>query len=888
VYASGARPLPGYTIKRGVGQGGFGEIYYATSDAGKDVALKLIRRNLDVELRGIHQCLNLKHPNLLSLYDIRQDNSGDTWVVMEYVADPSMDIVLSQHPKGLPPDQALYWIDGIGAGVAYLHDRGIVHRDLKPGNIFLDEGVVKVGDYGLSKYISCSRRSGHTESVGTVHYMAPEVANGRYGKEIDVYAMGVILYELLTGRVPFEGESIGEVLMKHLTAVPDVSMIAEPYRSVIAKALEKDPEKRYRSAAEMLAALPPCPAGGVRLDRSFLRAAVGVEDSGTAVPVDSHSGDSVVKAEAVAESSEDPVRRAVRTTREKIRRAWVAPRSDRSSRVIRIFTFYAGLLAVVLAPVLLPLVVVLAAAYAIHRLVWNVSGLSPEEATKRRQQIKKRLFLVFILALLLWQYGMLAIPWSVYIHGSARQRTVYMYESCGSEMWFLVFAPAAVFLLLFAARRLVAWVERDQPVKSWTTLKVIVVLALLLWQYGMLAIPWSVHSYANNGRSITYMYEHEGVDLWVVVFIPAAIVALLVVSRRLVAWMDRDQPVKTWTIPKTLVILALLLWQYGMLAVPWSRGYCGNSAWSNTYLYEHQGAELWFLVFAPSAILLLLFAARRLVSSMDGERPARSWADSPTIVMPPSPPEPTEPIVVRTADEPSPQPAIPAAAARRVLPRWYERPSPAMVLKPLRERVAELLGSLLGSTLVAALMAGALTLLEANMSSDSRVRPEEFGWLWLVGIVGAWAVLIPAKLWEGHRGDPVLRRFVMTVVGMGVGVAAFAVSQFLMVTLRQSVEIRHVASYDLSSFFGRDGQPLPMAYIACFGTLYLVMRWWRQADPLRPVRLGLWMLFLSGLVAFVAAQIWQFPQPWMPMAALTISASVQLAGPWHYQGRRRR
>ena len=125
--------------------------------------------------------------------------------------------------------------------MAYLHDRGIVHRDLKPGNIFCDEGMVKVGDYGLSKFISCSRRSGHTESIGTVHYMAPEVANGRYGKEIDVYALGVILYEMLTGRVPFEGESVGEVLMKHLTAKPDVSMLAEPYRGVVGQGVGEGP-----------------------------------------------------------------------------------------------------------------------------------------------------------------------------------------------------------------------------------------------------------------------------------------------------------------------------------------------------------------------------------------------------------------------------------------------------------------------------------------------------------------------------------------------------------------------------------------------------------------------------------------------------------------------
>ncbi|NQT16129.1 MAG: protein kinase, partial [Planctomycetes bacterium] len=148
IYPSGSRPLQGYTLKRGVGQGGFGEVYFATSDAGKEVALKLIRRNFDVELRGIRHCLNLKHPNLLSVFDIREDDRSDKWVVMEYVNGQRLDEAVLANPSGMPIEQALAWIHGVAAGVGYLHDHGIVHRDLKPGNIFCDEGVVKLGDYG--------------------------------------------------------------------------------------------------------------------------------------------------------------------------------------------------------------------------------------------------------------------------------------------------------------------------------------------------------------------------------------------------------------------------------------------------------------------------------------------------------------------------------------------------------------------------------------------------------------------------------------------------------------------------------------------------------------------------------------------------------------------
>ena len=252
-------PLDGYTIKRAIHRGGFGEVYYALSDAGKEVAIKLLNNNLEVELRGVSQCLNLKHPNLVTIFDIRQDSDGDHWVVMEFVSGKGLYETLQTYPSGMPLNEVVHWLSGISAGLAFLHDRGIVHRDLKPANVFQDAGHVKVGDVGLSKYISESNRSAQTQSVGTVYYMAPEVARGRYGKEVDVYAMGVMLYEMLTGRVPFDGETTAEILMKHLTGEPDLSLLPNPLQTVLGHALEKDPLKRTASIKE--------------LERQFLEAA---------------------------------------------------------------------------------------------------------------------------------------------------------------------------------------------------------------------------------------------------------------------------------------------------------------------------------------------------------------------------------------------------------------------------------------------------------------------------------------------------------------------------------------------------------------------------------------------------------------------------------------
>src|SRR5512135_3550510 len=251
-YKYGDRPLEGYTIQRAAGRGGFGEVYYAISDSGRQVALKAVQNYEQIELRGITQCMNLKSPHLVTIFDVKYNEQGRPFVIMEFVSGPSLADLLKESPGGLGSQKAAFFLREIGKGLSFLHECGIVHRDLKPGNIFYENGYVKIGDYGLTKAISTSHHVSHTITVGTVHYMAPEIGAGKYDRSVDIYALGILLYEMLTGQVPFLGASPAEILMKHLTATVSVDNIEEPFARVIRKALAKDPAERYQTVQAMI------------------------------------------------------------------------------------------------------------------------------------------------------------------------------------------------------------------------------------------------------------------------------------------------------------------------------------------------------------------------------------------------------------------------------------------------------------------------------------------------------------------------------------------------------------------------------------------------------------------------------------------------------------
>ncbi|MBI2839596.1 MAG: serine/threonine protein kinase, partial [Acidobacteria bacterium] len=261
-----------YKVLEKIGQGGFGEVYKARHlRMDRTVALKLLRVQLagDVEhLKRFEQeakaASRINHPNAVVVYDSGQAEEGVLYIAMEYVDGVSLKHVLKE-AKTLPPERVVRIIKQICSALAEAHRMGVVHRDLKPENIMIcskagKEDVVKVLDFGIAKIIS-EDAQGLTQTgvaFGTPRYMSPEQCEGKpVDWRADIYALGCIIYEMLSGRPPFEGE-VTTVMFKHVTEEPrplrEVTIkfdsVTEELEKVVFQALQKQRENR-QSAEEL-------------------------------------------------------------------------------------------------------------------------------------------------------------------------------------------------------------------------------------------------------------------------------------------------------------------------------------------------------------------------------------------------------------------------------------------------------------------------------------------------------------------------------------------------------------------------------------------------------------------------------------------------------------
>jgi hypothetical protein len=209
--------------------------------------------------------------------------------------------------------------------------------------------------------------------------------------------------------------------------------------------------------------------------------------------------------------------------------------------------------------------------------------------------------------------------------------------------------------------------------------------------------------------------------------------------------------------------------------------------------------------------------------------------------------------------------------------RWQFQTTVLYQPGPPRKRLMQLVGSLLLSAIICPVLALVVIILRGQP-----VEPNQLAWLATTSILGTWAVLIPAKFWEGTSGDAAWRRFVMLVMGLTIGAAAYGLLAWLMVSLPYDERISMANHWDLQhTFFAADGSPLWPAFLAYFGFLFVLPRWWRQANPVRTTRLSIWYTAVAIFWAWLPAMLfWPFPQPWGLMLAAIMAIAVQLASPW--------
>lgn len=271
-----------YRIIRSLGEGGMANVYLAHDTVlDRDVSLKVLRLDLRDDpntkrrfRREAMAATQLNDPHIVGIFDVGEDN-GLQYMVMQYVQGTDLKAYIKEH-NPIPLPQVIDIMEQVLSAVETAHAHGIIHRDLKPQNILIDENKnVKITDFGIAVAVSQNSLTQTNTLMGSVHYLSPEQARGSIAtKQSDIYSLGIILYELLTGKVPFEGENAVSIAIKHFKEeIPSVRAInknvPQPLENVILRATAKDPLDRYTSvqamAKDLHTSLDPRRAGEPRL-----------------------------------------------------------------------------------------------------------------------------------------------------------------------------------------------------------------------------------------------------------------------------------------------------------------------------------------------------------------------------------------------------------------------------------------------------------------------------------------------------------------------------------------------------------------------------------------------------------------------------------------------